>query len=84
MVSDAAMPLDQTSADFRFSAAVAEAALVLRAAPGLNGATLDSARHLAEGALGRDATGDRHEFVSLLAKAKSLSGGGNALAIATP
>lgn len=73
VVTDAALPLDQTSTDFRFSAAVAQAALVLRGAPDVGGASLDAARRLAEGALGRDPSGDRHEFVSLLAKARALS-----------
>ena len=84
VVGDNALPLAQTSPDFRFSAAVAEAALVLRAAPGLNGATLDSARALAQAALGNDLSGDRHEFISLLAKAQSLSGPTNSVAIAAP
>ena len=65
--------MDQSSTDFRFSAAVAEAALVLRGAPELSSASLDAARALAQGALGRDVTGDRHEFVSLLAKARALA-----------
>jgi Ca-activated chloride channel family protein len=73
VVVDAGLPLDQTSADFRFSAAVAEAALVLRGAPDLSGASLDAARRLAQGALGSDVTGDRHEFISLLAKAHALT-----------
>ena len=73
VVVDAGLPLAQSSADFRFSAAVAEAALVLRSAPDLSGASLEAARTLAQGALGPDVTGDRHEFVSLLAKARALS-----------
>jgi Ca-activated chloride channel homolog len=73
VVVDAGLPLDQTSADFRFSAAVAEAALLLRGAPDLSGASLESARALAQGALGSDVSGDRHEFISLLAKARALS-----------
>lgn len=73
VVTDSALPLDQASTDFRFSAAVAEAALVLRGAPDLSGASLDAASALARGALGRDPTGDRHEFVSLLSKASALT-----------
>ena len=73
VVVDAGLPLDQTSADFRFSAAVAEAALVLRGAPDLPGASLDTARGLAQGALGSDVSGDRHEFISLLSKARALA-----------
>jgi len=73
VVIDAGLPLDKTSPDFRFSAAVAEAALVLRGAPDTSGASLEAARNLAQGALGSDATGDRHEFISLLAKARALA-----------
>ena len=73
VVVDAGLPLDQTSADFRFSAAVAEAALVLRGAPDLSGASLEAARTLAQSALGQDLAGDRHEFISLLAKARALA-----------
>jgi Ca-activated chloride channel homolog len=72
VVTDAATPLAQTSTDFRFAAAVAEAALVLRGAPDLFGASLDSARELAQSAVGSDPSGDRHELISLLAKAKAL------------
>jgi len=80
VVSDGGLPLDKTSPDFRFSAAVAEAALVLRGAPDLSGATLEGARNLAQGALGSDATGDRHEFISLLAKARALAPSPTAIA----
>jgi len=73
VVVDQGLTLDKTSADFRFSAAVAEAALVLRGAPETSGASLEAARNLAQGAIGSDATGDRHEFVSLLAKARALA-----------
>ncbi|HEX2669386.1 MAG TPA: VWA domain-containing protein [Polyangiaceae bacterium] len=73
VVVDGGLPLDKTSADFRFSAAVAEAALVLRGAPEIPGASLEAARNLAQGAIGSDVTGDRHEFVSLLTKARALA-----------
>jgi Ca-activated chloride channel homolog len=73
VVLDNALPLAQSSEDFRFGAAVAEAALVLRGAPDMSGASLDSARTLAQSALGQDPNGDRHEFISLLAKARALS-----------
>jgi Ca-activated chloride channel family protein len=73
VVLDAALPLAQSSEDFRFGAAVAEAALLLRGAPDMSQASLDSARALAQGAVGQDPTGDRHEFVSLLAKARALA-----------
>jgi len=73
VVVDGGLPLDKASADFRFSAAVAEAALVLRGASDSSGASLEAARNLAQGAIGSDVTGDRHEFVSLLAKARALA-----------
>jgi len=73
VVQDGSVPLAQTSADFRFGAAVAEAALVLRSAPDLGTASLESARALAQSALGQDPTGDRHEFIALLAKARALA-----------
>ncbi|MEI9940823.1 MAG: von Willebrand factor type A domain-containing protein [Pseudomonadota bacterium] len=73
VVVDAGLPLDEASPDFRFSAAVAEAALVLRGAPESSGASLEAGRSLAQGALGSDVTGDRHEFISLLAKARALA-----------
>ena len=73
VVMDSALALAQTSADFRFGAAVAETALVLRGAPDLGTASLDNARTLAQGAVGPDPTGDRHEFISLLAKARALA-----------
>jgi Ca-activated chloride channel family protein len=68
---DNALPLAQSSEDFRFAAAVAEAALVLRGAPDKGSASLDLARALAQGALGQDPNGDRHELISLLAKARA-------------
>jgi Ca-activated chloride channel family protein len=74
VVQDNALPLAQSSDDFRFAAAVAEAALLLRGAPDMTRASLDSARTLAQGALGLDPNGDRHEFISLLAKARALAG----------
>ena len=46
---------------------------MLRGAPDSSGASLDAARSLAQGALGSDVTGDRHEFISLLAKARALA-----------
>ena len=73
VVVDAGLTLDKASSDFRFSAAVAEAALVLRGAPNLSGASLEAARSLAQAALGPDVNGERHELISLLAKARALS-----------
>ena len=73
VVVDGGLGLEQASVDFRFSAAVAEAALVLRGAEALSSASLEASRSLAQGALGQDLNGDRHEFISLLAKARALA-----------
>ena len=76
VVLDNALPLAQSSDDFRFwrRGRRAEAALVLRGAPDARlQASFDSARTLAQSALGQDPNGDRHEFISLLAKARALS-----------
>ncbi len=84
VVLDDALPLAQSSNDFRFGAAVAEAALILRGAPDMSHASLESARSLAQGAVGQDPTGDRHEFISLLAKARALSPVPLAIAVGAP
>ncbi len=84
VVPDSALSLAQSSEDFRFAAAVAEAALVLRGAPDMSYASLDAARSLAQGAVGRDPSGDRHEFISLLAKARDLSPVTAAIAVRAP
>ena len=58
-----------------WTSAVAEAALVLRQSAHAPGATLDGALARARTAMGQDADGDRAEFVRLLERARSLSGG---------
>lgn len=81
VIPDTEVPLAQASLDFRFSAAVAQAALALRGER--TASSLIAARLLAESALGKDDSGDRHEFVSLLGKARQLcasSAGGPAIA----
>jgi Ca-activated chloride channel family protein len=74
VVADADKPLAQASDDHRFGVAVANVALVLRGSPDVKQSSLDAARALAAGALGRDPHGDRREFLSLIDEAKRLRG----------
>jgi len=79
IVNDSSKPIEQASDDYRFGVAVANAAMVLRGSKDLKQSSLDSARALAAGALGRDPHGDRREFVAMLDEAKRLRGGQGAL-----
>ena len=72
VIKDRPAPLDKTSDDFRFSAAVANAALVLRGSQHLGKTSLDDASRLAAGALGRDPSGLRREFIALMTRAQGL------------
>jgi Ca-activated chloride channel family protein len=63
-----------TSSDFRFAASVATFGLILRDSPYKGAANLDLVLHLAEGARGRDPSGYRSEFISLVNQARSLRG----------
>src|SRR5262249_10351994 len=65
VVGDSPVAIADATADFRFGAAVASAALVLRGAPNMH-TSLDAVRALASGAVGNDASGERREFVALL------------------
>jgi Ca-activated chloride channel family protein len=71
-VSARPVALDESSADFRFAAAVAEFGLVLRASPHKAGSSLDSALELAEGSVGDDPSGYRAEFVELVKGARRI------------
>lgn len=64
--------LDQTSDNYRFSAAVAEYAMLLRKSKFLGSTTWDSAYELAKGAKSKDEEGYRGEFVRLIETAKLL------------
>lgn len=64
---------DVPSTDFRFAAAVVEAGLVARGSQYAAGASLESARSRAAGALGADPYGLRGEFVSLLDRYRELT-----------
>jgi Ca-activated chloride channel homolog len=75
VVGDTTKPIEQASDDYRFSVAVANAALLLRGSKDVKHSSLDSARALAAGAIGSDVHGDRREFLALLDEAKRLRGG---------
>jgi Ca-activated chloride channel family protein len=72
IVVDHPQSFASSSADHRFAAAVAEFAQILRGTPAVAGSTLDGAKKLAESALTADATGDRRELLSLIARARGL------------
>jgi Ca-activated chloride channel family protein len=61
------------SADFRFAAAVARFGMLLRDSKYRGSTSFEQVSRLAEGALGDDAHGYRHEFLSLVDTAKGLS-----------
>lgn len=63
---DAAVALDKTSDDFRFSAAVAAFGMVLRDSEFKGKADVAQALDLAKGARGKDAFGYRAEFINLV------------------
>jgi Ca-activated chloride channel family protein len=67
-------PVAEPAGDFRFAAAVAAFGLVLRDSEYRGTATLDQVLQLARGAEGRDADGERAEFVRLVESARLLSG----------
>ena len=73
-VKNEAVEWAKASEDFRFSSAAAAFALTLRQSAYMGAASLDLALELAAGATGYDPGGHRDEFVSLIRKAKSLTG----------
>ncbi len=79
VVYDAPAAIAQTSADFRFAAAVAEAGMLLRQSPYKQKSTFEQAITLAKGAKGNDEDGYRSEFIRLIESAKLL--GKNELAV---
>lgn len=62
----------QASEDFRFAAAAASFAMILRDSPYKGNATLSSVHELAQAAKGQDPGGYRAEFIKLVEKAKEL------------
>ena len=71
-VANQSKPAAQASEDFRFAAAVAEFALVLRQSPYRGAATLAAAQDRADGARTHDPGAYRAEFVELVRKARTL------------
>jgi Ca-activated chloride channel family protein len=71
---DEAVALEETSDNFKFSAAVAEFGLLLRGSSFKGEATYDQVLTLAQNSLGQDAEGYRGEFVDLVETAQLLDG----------
>jgi Ca-activated chloride channel family protein len=69
---DESIAIEQTSANFKFSAAVAEFGLLLRNSAFKGEATYDQVLALARANLGQDAEGYRSEFVHLVETAQAL------------
>jgi Ca-activated chloride channel family protein len=71
-VNDGGGPIEQTSANLRFAAAVATFGMVLRGSDDRGTASYDMAQSLARDALGQDPNAYRAEFLRLIAVARSL------------
>ncbi|MCG3131037.1 MAG: hypothetical protein FLDDKLPJ_01812 [Phycisphaerae bacterium] len=71
-VYDDGSMIEQRSADFRFTAAVASFGLLLRQSPYLADWSFEAAEELARGGAGDDPSGYRTEFVDLVRKAIEL------------
>ena len=74
-VANANKSIKAASEDFRFSAAAAEFALILRDSPYKGSATLAATQNLATGAMTHDPSGYRAEFIELLRQAQRLAPG---------
>jgi Ca-activated chloride channel family protein len=72
VVEEPARPLAGASEDLRFGAAVALFGMLLRDSPYRGDADYELVRELAHGALGRDESGYRAEFVRLVVLAREL------------
>lgn len=72
-VTDEQMPLQNTSDNFRFSAAVAEFGLLLRNSAFKQDADYEQVVSLAKNASGKDINGYRSEFISLVRKASAFT-----------
>jgi Ca-activated chloride channel family protein len=71
-VLDESIPLDQTSDNFRFAAAVAEFGMLLRDSAFKGDATYQDVGELAQGSLGDDEAGFRFEFLKMVETAELL------------
>jgi Ca-activated chloride channel family protein len=67
----------RASHDMQFASAVAAFALVLRGSENRGGATYDMVMALAREARGADVEGYRGEFISMVERARALTGGGD-------
>ncbi|HEU0055512.1 MAG TPA: YfbK domain-containing protein, partial [Longimicrobium sp.] len=72
-------PLAQTSADFRFAAAVAQWGMLLRESQFRGDATYDGVLRLARGSIARDPNGHRADFVRLVETSRQLAGRARAM-----
>ncbi len=72
-IADAVRTLDTTSADFRFSAAVAAFGMLLRDSEFKGNATYDAVAGWARESIGEDREGYRAEFIQLVKTAKLLA-----------
>jgi Ca-activated chloride channel family protein len=72
-LTDAQVPWEKSSHEFRFAAAVASYGMLLRDSPHKGSASWDSTLELAQEGKGRDVSGYRSEFIGLVEKAKALS-----------
>lgn len=73
VVQDGKGSIESASENFRFAAAVAQFAMLLRNSEFKQAASYDKAWQLAKNALGNDAEGYRSEFLNLLRNAQSLA-----------
>lgn len=74
-VPNLAMPLQATSNNFRFSAAVAEFAMILRDSPFKGNSSYNHVLSLARASQGKDTEGYRAEFIRLVETAQMLVSG---------
>jgi Ca-activated chloride channel family protein len=73
---DHGLRIDESSDDFRWSAAVAGFGMLLRGSEARGDATLSAMRSLARTAVGNDPHGDRREFLQLMEQAAQMGIGG--------
>jgi Ca-activated chloride channel family protein len=73
-VNDRQVALENTSDDFRFSAAVAEFGMLLRDSKFKGESNYDQVRQLAESSIGDDPEGYRREFLRLVEASRLMSG----------
>jgi Ca-activated chloride channel family protein len=73
-VIDHAVPVRNTSNNFRFAAAVAQFGMLLRNSEFRQSSSYENAWRLAKGAVGEDKEGYRSEFLRILKNAEALAG----------